>query len=269
MQIKLFTQQSLAEIGQPFAMRFALANLTNEGAEAQMTLVKCRDFLMDALYANHHPNDKLAYPIYGFNYDVQKNPLDCSKTVFILEFPNADHVKFFKQNLGLLNAVEEFNGFNPTVVHEADGHVNMLVSVGPSEWLRNCISLNIYTMIMKFCGLQSYTTGQSMYEQLLPLVSQYPAPCEVSYLHSVTPRFFEFCIQNLNKISEEQKGLFVNGQEIHMPIQSVHNYSGIRTWHRYVVLQSDVTPFFKKMKDMFQQFKLEKELFNVKSLQKL
>jgi hypothetical protein len=257
MQIKLFEQQYLSEIGQLLNIRFAYAALEDGVAVAQTTLCKCRDFLIDTVYANHHPDLLPSYSIYGFRYDVEKNPLDLGRTRFILEFPDVKYLENLKKNLHVLHQIEDANFLDRTQMFEADGHPNYLVIEGDKLWMQSCLAINIYTLLVKLCSypldtddLPKFFAEQKNVEGVFGEV-----PAEAQYVRRVGDKFFWFIMQNIATIVDLLEGGLVDGKEKFEGVSAIHNNSGIISAHRYIVLQSGALPkYYEQVKQLYNKW---------------
>jgi hypothetical protein len=146
--VKLYPTEGLAEIYQDVDMKFAFINKKGEQC---CSLLKCRDFLHDAVKVMHTGK---SVSIYGFRYTPNHPPIDLDQMHMLVCFPDEQDAVF---NSGmfcaknLLNAVEDHLGLTRTEIqfHELDKYYCEFVS--PVYWQESSFMVSLYTLLIRAC----------------------------------------------------------------------------------------------------------------------
>ena len=133
----------LSEVFQNKKFRFAYVHL--EGKEITMLhkLVKCKDFLNDALIEHHHPG-KFLFPVFGF--DATGIKLD-EPTHLLIE--SEEGWKNIEKALPALHDLERKMQWKRTQLFPIEDHPNKRLLIGSKQWQRSTIVLSIYTILLR------------------------------------------------------------------------------------------------------------------------
>jgi len=144
----------LGEIYQAIETKFAFISSEKDGNFQCCPLVKCRDFLGDAIFAQHA---KKKICIYGFSYDPQKDQKICThQTRILIQFPKnttKDQLNFISRLLNCLESKTVFRGRTKWFpVKDRNGNIldKTYLFTGPSLWTSHPITISLYTLILRY-----------------------------------------------------------------------------------------------------------------------
>lgn len=263
MEIKTFINKSLSELGQVYPIKFAFANIDtdNDCTTAVMPMVVCRDFLLDVVYVNRHPKVISKYTIYGMRYSYTTDALHPDKVGLIVTFTDNQQVDNFKTLLYVLHKIEEYNQLEKTYIVCEDN--NTVVLRFDPKIATTCITINLYTMIIKFLAFVN-PKATDIYHELNS--SNYESvPAEVGYLNTVTPDTFEFLCQNIWYILSKCSDLYANGANVPTTyIYEIHTASGIVSLDRNMRFnREDSGSLSDRLRMLRKDFSLTKHIFTL------
>lgn len=153
-KITLFEKDTnLSEIYQKSGLEFAFVSSPKNGMKQCHTMVKCRDFLHDAVRCTIHGNN---CSIYGFKYDAKVNPpVDMKKFRMLVvdRNKNADKKDFSERmgySLKLLNYYEEIAGVDKTRIELSDiDKRTYCYFEGPKMWMMAPFLVSMSSLLIR------------------------------------------------------------------------------------------------------------------------
>lgn len=202
--IKLPKHREYGEIPQSYNVRFAWAIQTAENTfRAMHGWARCRDFLGDYILA-HTINNYAGTTIYGFRtYKGTR-----LTNLLAINFPDESFTKLFQSGLRHIQALEKYNGIQPTEI-VAIGGTKSVIKV-PDFWLSSNILLSLYTFLLKVFSF----SDKNPFEKCDSTTAQYVLSTE---------KYLSKLLQNLTKIKYPT---FLEQWEKKPYIGDFHNYSG-------------------------------------------
>ena len=109
--------------------------------------VKCRDFINDIFFYSTYIKKNIK-SIYGLNYSIKDQEIDWKNPQLLIKFTNQEHLDLFIKNINYLYSFETFYEIAFTVVEETTDKQIILLTFS-SFWLKNTITLSLYTYILR------------------------------------------------------------------------------------------------------------------------
>lgn len=220
----------LCESFQSNDTKFAFATENAEGSfQLIHTWVKCREYFNELLMKNYHPAEFSFDEVHGFVYEHDKFPMDLSRTVIAMKFPNDTYMNTFIENLPILHQVEELNDVaDRTVIHKVTSHPTTVLVTASKFWIQKALLTNIFTLLLKTISLNIKNTSidklnkQYVKEAIL-------VPSEVSYITQIGTQKVNKILNNLTLIATTPTK-YVDGSEEIRPAYVLHAWSGIVTY---------------------------------------
>lgn len=150
--VERFKEGGLNEIYQDVETKFAFVTAPKEGNKQCHPLVKCRDFLHDAVDAQLR---KGKVSIYGFNYAHGKNPvLDLKKMRMLVKkadnYTDAEFKNHNSRAKKLLVHYEKMAGFaTETKILRVKGNTALRVYVSDGTWMKAPHLISLYTLLIR------------------------------------------------------------------------------------------------------------------------
>lgn len=154
-KVKRFTESVyLAEIGQDVSTKFALVSPPRDGNRQCHQLVKCRDFLHDAVDAFLN---KSSVRIYSFYYKHNENPpVDMARMRMLVKKPDDHSKEKFSEDMALarklLNHYEEMAGWSKTKMFNVEGEPDFRFFRGPGNWMKAPHMISLYSLLIRLAA---------------------------------------------------------------------------------------------------------------------
>jgi len=215
---------SLCEIGQPVGMKYSFISVDNKQCHA---MVKCRDFLQDAL-RNYISGKKDG--IYGFTYDPAENPpldLERMRMLVTVDGPNMtaeEKLDIFMHGLTMLRFLEIDSDIKPLSTLSKTNQSNMFLFEGSKEWMGSSFMISLYTFILRLGAKKIQFKDKEEFNNKMTALCKKGGDHDVYYLQSAWPYIYKI-LQKRNELrymQDSKKPLF-DGQTIGL----FHNYTGI------------------------------------------
>jgi len=154
------SEGGLSEIYQQTGFHFAFVTAPKNGTKQACKMVKCRDFLHDAVRAMHQGN---SCGIYGFNYNSKADPpIDMRRMRMLVQKPDLkkEDAKAFEEmmkcGLALLNHYEKMAKVSLSKMwkvapKDKNGKVKKeaYLFVGPVFWMKSPFLTSMYTYLIR------------------------------------------------------------------------------------------------------------------------
>lgn len=218
--IKLYPTERLSEIHQDVDMKFAFINKKGEQC---CSLLKCRDFLHDAVKVMHTGKP---VSIYEFKYTPDHPPIDLDQMHMLSCYPDADDYTFKKGMecaLDLFNAIERHNNLELSTLqfHKLDHYYAEFTS--PVYWQYSSYMVSLYTLLMRACMEMPVVKS---YKDVIPALTKIAKEQGGNDGHYLTT-----CISKLDYIFNNTEKLFGVGYHKSYfddaSTQTFHDYAGI------------------------------------------
>ena len=232
----------LAEIFQAVDIKFSFATV-NENNEITRChdWVKCRDFLGDVVITT---NTEKKTHIYGFTYDLKKNPaIDKKNTTLLLKFPDEVTKDAYLNNSFLLNKYNKINNLGETSFLPTKDPLIYLV-IGDPFWQKNFVTISLYTFLMKCMGY-NLQLGEDWKKQIVNYTNDTPEKRYIKETGTKLDLLLENCYNIFADCTE------ITGYEEHirqgtfMEMYNIHNNSGFYTMIRWPIAYNTIHERFK------------------------
>jgi len=246
-------KDTLSEVYQKTGVQFAFATTrpADRGSAKQChDWVLCRDFLNDAVLAQHVNSHK---GIYGFNYFPGTNPPIDFKNIRVLVRKRERDIKleeteqFIESALKIVNHFEVECGIKPkTKVRRVKNIDGTFLFIGSSEWIESPFMISLYTFLIRL-GTRKlvFETKEELAIKLETISNEQRehGDTDINYLKSTRLYLYDI-------ITNRKKYSFVkpNG-EIFMSeyqIETFHNNTGIVALTNNTVPVKELKYLFKK-----------------------
>lgn len=131
--------------------------------EIMFPLIKCRDYLGDALFCTKNKQD---IDIYGFKFTGSKEQIDLDKVKLFIKFGNSNLKEKFIENIKHLHKIESINKYTQTKCYNTKDISDSLAIVGSKNWLNSIFSLSLYTFLLRVIT-QVDTTLEDLFNKYL------------------------------------------------------------------------------------------------------
>lgn len=243
----------LCESMQANDVKFAFTNKLDSGDYQLITnSVKCREYFNEFLMKNHHPTEFDFNEVYGFVYKHEEYPYNMTNPSMLISLPKKAMYEVFKQNLQLLNTIEDFSNIPKSYLVEVEEQstkgYKFILHFSPT-WITNCILFNIYTLLIKLCTLN---IKDNSVKSLLNSYDKYNIPSELSYVKGITTKVFNSILNNLKELINI-KSKYVDGFDTIRGPYDIHGYSGLLTFLEYPNTNTQKSPVFKVLDQLKNQ----------------
>jgi len=241
--IKYKDATNLTEIYQQTGLYFAFISAPKNKNLQCHPLVKCRDFLQDAVRCTIPNSGVSGCKIYGFKYEHKVDPpVDLSKIRLIVTYKNlklniTDCSIKMMYALKLIHHYEDLMGIKVKTVQKQLNHKDfpnpIWTFTGNSIWVRSPVLVSLYTFLIRLgdkkLEFKDNKELHSKYEQLIKNNIDKDNKIkdnDIQYLQSIYPKLDMF-IKNYKKIlftDNKFDTLFLNKS---ISIYSFHDHSGI------------------------------------------
>ena len=226
----------LSEIEQSLPLRFSFAHWDEKDEVEQLhDWVRCRDFLGDVLWANKYKNE---VSIYKFKFNPKETKINPDRLEMLIKFVKGTKNNF-KNQIHLLNTIEEKNGFAPTCFYEIDQSHRLIVA--DKIWQSSVFMISLYTYLLKcicytlkeegniFSGFTLHTTEGGYYSRINPAIHQILPHLQqiANKIKYVTGFPHETELNNISYEIHNNCG-FVNVIQYHKEIKNNHTCEIIR-----------------------------------------
>ncbi len=221
------TDKNLSEIYQTSKITFAFLSAPRDGNKQCHQFVKCRDFLQDALRTSL---TGVASKIYGFEFDVKKNPpIDNRKTRMIIRSNMADKEfeKVILKAEKLLHHYEHMAGVVSTSISK-NGKDYILCS--SNFWMFSPVLISLYTLLIRLGEYDLNFTkfdNVSLLKAYDTLAKSTKTDNEVSYVRSVKAYIHKIVINSHYVFTTLRKNNYDDIYFKDATIHTFHNDSGI------------------------------------------
>ena len=141
---KLPATQNLTEIYQSMTVKQALLRGTNGTYERITPFVLCRDFLVDVYSFSRAKKD---FGIYGMEFKGSQHQPEWRCLPILLQFPDKEAKGNFLGHVEILRGLEDHNRWGWTDLWEVSS--TEMVVEGSAEWLANCLTVSLYTFLLR------------------------------------------------------------------------------------------------------------------------
>jgi hypothetical protein len=157
----------LNEIYQSVAMRFAFCDIIVEDEniviEQLHDYVKCRDFLIDAMWATATGKKS---QIYGFTFDGAVKKVNMKKVQMLISYPVDNSEAQLSNNLKVLHFFEKRFKWLPSKIAKVNDSTYLLV--GSPSWMYSPALISLYTLLWRLAGSpEPLKEGENIPEFLL------------------------------------------------------------------------------------------------------
>ena len=261
MQITKFEDdKNLAELYQQVGIKFAFISAPKDGYKQCHPLVKCRDFLQDAVRCSIPGNDISTCEIYGFKYGNTINPpVDLNKMRMLITYTDTNlnvtdsSIKMLYA-LKLIHHYEELMGIKVKTRQKQITHKGfknpIWIFTGSSMWVKSAVLISLYTFLIRLgdkkIEFNNTTNLDNAYEQLIQkyTIDGLIKDNDVRYLETVSPKLNTF-IKNYKEILFDDKfdRMFLNpAYTTHL----FHNASGILSLAKGATCDQKTNEIYKK-----------------------
>lgn len=199
--------KNLAEIFQSNVIKFAFVKETPTAFKQQHSLVLCRDFLLDVLFAE---DQNKPFAIYKFSWDPHEQKIDRDATKLYLTFANTTQLLRLKKNLKIIHAFEKENHLKRTQIKVQEDEKSAVIIASPL-YLKRSWALSFYTFLLKI-----YAIGDSFKDA---------TSVEKEYVKNVGIKKIQFLMKNFRTMLK-QKAPSVSGVEPNEPDSIIHDCAG-------------------------------------------
>lgn len=227
-KIEPFTKdKGLSEIYQTSRLTFAFVSAPRDGSKQCHQLVKCRDFLQDALRTQLTGNIS---KIYGFEFDRKKNPpIDLLRTRMLVRSGHSQERsdEVMLAAVKLLNHYEHMAGIAPSKVarHGTDYIFNSV-----KFWMFSPALISLYTLLIRLGEYDLKFTlhdDDSLMAAFNTLVKSTRTDNEVSYLRTIKDSVSTVVLCSHYIFEKSDKANFDKIYFRDLSISSFHNNTGI------------------------------------------
>lgn len=259
-------RNDLNEIYQQIDLKFALVNIKSDEIKVLTNLVKCRDYLSDALVTTK--TGVVLERQYGFRYEPSNTEMwDISESInFLLKIPS-EYEGIFKGNLFLLNDLEEWYGWDLTTVEHVKEDYFLLT--GDKRWTTSIFMISLYSFLLRtLCeanesispDIQTHLT----YVATLDGRSKNNALLSDTVIKSNVPIWA--IIQHLDDIHENAD---VVGEEnftiTPAKVGVIHDYGGMKRFFEHIIAYRDGASKDKGANSMYCGHKLAWNYFQLET----
>ena len=260
--IKYEDATNLAELYQQVGIQFAFISAPKDGFKQCHPLVKCRDFLQDAVRCVIPDSGVSACEIYGFKYGNAINPpVDLNKMRMLVTYKDknlnvTDSSIKMLYALKLIHHYEEIMGIKVKTRQKQIKHkdfTNLIWTfTGSSIWVRSAVLISLYTFLIRLGDKKiEFTDNDSLdtsYKQLIEdekNKSDEIRDNDVKYLQTIGSKLHSFT-KNYKDILFDKKfdRMFLN------PAYTTHNFhnnSGILSLAEGKVCDKDANEKYTKL----------------------
>lgn len=246
------SEGGLAEIYQKTGMQFAFVSSPKEGTKQCHKLVKCRDFLHDAVASYISGKER---SIYSFHYTKDDPPIDMAKMRMLVTIAGNNkkedkEVKdWMKSGLNVLNHFEEVAGLQRSKLYKVDDdkRKNMWLFIGSSVWMKTPYLISLYTFLIRLGSKKiEFKTEEELLVALKNIADNdqdYPRDNDTQYLKTMWNK--------IHIILRNRKKLF--GTKIddiytsNVTTNSLHNQSGILSLCKGITTSDALNKAVKKL----------------------
>lgn len=139
-----------AEIGQSQNTKQALLMRDGPTSFTRITgFVKCRDFLVDTYSFAKVDKD---FGIYGFSFKGSQMQPDWKGAHIQMRFSDEkSRANFMEHVQQVIHPIEKANDYDLTDILEIEGEKWDLVAVGDKQWLTNCLTFSLWSLLLRCC----------------------------------------------------------------------------------------------------------------------
>lgn len=228
--------KSLAEEYQQTGIHFTFVSAPKDGSRVCHEWVKCRDFLPDA--ARTQVTGKPS-SIYGFTFDVKKNPPVDMKKMRILvsregldtEDKRHEFIQMMTSALKVVNYYESVAGVSLSKMYRVDPegqtrYNTIVMFVGPLMWMTSPVLISMYTFILRLGHKKlTFKDGDGLRDALKNLQGSGLSDKDVGYLKASWDKM-EDVIRDRAKLFPKKKGVHdLYWKDIN--INSFHHKTGL------------------------------------------
>lgn len=199
--------KNLAEIFQKNLIKFAFVKETPDHYEQQHSMVLCRDFLLDVLFAE---DQKTPFQIYKFLWDPEEQQIDRDATKLYVTFANTGQLRVLQKNLHIIHTFEKENHLKRTQIKVQEDKKSAVI-IASSLYLKKSWALSFYTFLLKV-----FAIGDSFEEA---------TSVEGDYVSNVGVDKIIFLMENFREMLK-QKSTTVSGVNATEPDYIIHDNAG-------------------------------------------
>jgi len=263
MKVKKFKSDAkLSEEYQQVGVYFSFISAPKDGFKQCHPMVKCRDFLQDAVRCSIPKSGVTKCLIYGFTYDRDINPpIDLLKTRLLVTYKTKQNdiidcsIKMM-YSLKLINHYEKIMGIKLKTrlkqINHADFKSPIWLFTGSNIWTKSPILISLYTFLIRLGDKKiEFKNNDDLEEQYLKLLdfnkNKMPGnkDKDLSYLDGIYKTLYSFA-------KNCKKSLFKNNR-----FDELYLNSGIDTYKFHhnsgIVSLNKGTLFDKKINDEIKQ----------------
>jgi len=208
MKVKQFESDAkLSEEYQQVGIYFSFISAPKDGFKQCHPLVKCRDFLQDAVRCSIPKSGVTKCLIYGFKFDPEINPpIDLLKTRLLVTYKDKQDdiincsIKMM-YGLKLINHYEEIMKLKVKTrlkqINHADFKSPIWLFTGSNIWIKSPILISLYTLLIRMGDKKiEFTDNNNLEEQYLKLLDDNKKSNnkdkDLSYLNDIYKTLYSF-----------------------------------------------------------------------------
>lgn len=249
---------NLSEAYQQVGMKFAFCRKDGQTLQMCHELVKCRDFLNDAV---RYALSKVESSIYGFNFGKDNPEIHLDRVLILMVMENGDMTpsefyKVYRKSVKLINYYESLAGIKKTYIRRvriknADKKLAVLFC-GDSMWLETPVLLSMYTFFIRL-GVKEINTrdGETINSSIKSIVDD-----KVNH-NDNDSRYLRSVYGMLSTIIKKKKELFGEGfSNIYtnekVSISTFHNYGGMLSFCDGIGMYKEQQKLLETMKKVME-----------------
>jgi hypothetical protein len=235
------SEGGLNEIYQQTGFHFAFVSSPKEGSKQCHKLVKCRDFLHDAVRAKHQGN---SCSIFSFNYNANTDPaIDMRRMRMLVQKPDLkpeeakDFEEKMRNGLKLLNHYEKMAKVSLSKLYKVKAKdkndrvkKEAWLFIGPVFWMKSPYLTSMYTYLIRLGDKKfEFTDHKSLVKDMERIMEEFKAAGkgdnDIEYL--------SVCKDTMDKVVKKAGQLLFRGEKVDpildskVGIGSYHNRGGI------------------------------------------
>ena len=260
--IKYEDSTDLSEIYQSVGIQFALLSAPKNGYKQCHPLVKCRDFLQDAVRCVIPNNGISECKIYGFKYGNTINPLvDLNKMRMLVTYLDKD-LNMTDSSIKMLYALKLIHHYEKVMdlkvktrqkqIKHKDFKNPIWIFTGNKIWIESPVLISLYTFLIRLgdkkIEFTNHTGLENIYKQLvednIDDIGRIKDN-DIRYLKTIGPKLGLF-IKNYKEILFKGKfdRMFLDTTT---SINSFHDNSGILSMAKYMVCNKETNDKYKEL----------------------
>ena len=216
-------KSGISEIYQPTGFHFSLVSEKDEQCHE---MIKCRDFLQDAVRAAVMKN---SCSIYGFEFDSAKNPLPDTKRTRLLvtQRGGIKDEDVFRNGLKVVRAFERHFKIAPKTKRFPTNIKHHYLFEGSADWVSSPFMISLYSFLIRIGAKKlKFISYKTLVEELKAFETSKTADNDIRYIISSTVAKIEKLVENRESLRFIKDGVIQNlGEKVQ--ISSFHNQSGV------------------------------------------